>query len=230
MASSIAVPDIQELPELPYGAAKRLIAELTAAKVDLDSVLRNTTRHLWAQALDGVAGTNPYVTAAAQSITLPDNAKCIPNNAGVGIIIQAAWARAGSGTLGPLSPVVTQTPTAVQVGSSWSGDLLFNATSAWTSVDIAYVPMRYDVVEATYTCTAGTGVVAGLPTGIIFILEAEILVGGATGKKIVAVPLATAPATGLASLSLGKTGVFFAIADAATSVRLKLGVVPAINL
>lgn len=180
------------------------------------------------------ANSNPYVQQSLPVITLPDNAKVLGGNGGntVSLVVPATnfgqgWARAGSGTLGPLAG--NASVGASQYAATASGDLVFNATDAWTSVDIGYLPNRYDVVNATYTCTSGSGVVAGLPTGIIFILEAEVLVGGSTGGKIVFFPNSTAPSAGQCRLSLGKTGVFFAIADAATSVRLKLGVIPASN-
>ncbi len=99
---------------------------------------------------------------------------------------------------------------------------------------MTYLPERQDIQAGNFVCVAGTGVVtltgaAAVAGALISVLEAEVLVGGVTGKCIVTAAAATAPTTGLCRMALGKTGVFFCIADAATSVRLKLGVVPAAN-
>ncbi len=171
-----------------------------------------------------LATINPYVVATAFTITLPDNAKAhaFPDS----LTGEAAWIRTGSAGVGRVTPVATSNaaPATTQCMVSPTGDLLFNgATDAPTSVDAIYQVERQVVTEGTYVCTPGTGVVAGLPSNIISILEAEVLAGGTLGKCIVQIPAAAAPATGLAGLNLAKSGVFFCIADAATSVRLKLG-------
>ena len=62
------------------------------------------------------------------------------------------------------------------------------------------------------------------------LLEAEGLVGTVVEKKIVLVPAAGAPATHNARLDVAKANVQFAVADALTSVRVKLAVVPAVDL
>lgn len=201
----------------------------TTVQGQLDSIKRSLPIHRRAVA-SSAPGTNLYVNATPRVITLADNAKCVqnPNGAGLGVV-SPAWARAGTGTLGQLTQQVSQTPGAGRIAVSNTGDILLNETDAYTSVDFSYLPERYDVVNTTYVCTPGTGVVAGLPSGMIFILEAEVMAGGSTGAKIVDPPAASAPAAGRANLTLGKTGVFFAVADAATSVRLKLGVIPAVD-
>ncbi len=216
------------------GALAEVKAIVDAGQLETDTAeshLRNLPIHLRAVEPDA-AGSNPYVNATPLVITLPDVAKA-NQPVGTGLPATAfgnAYARAGTGTLGPLAGANSQTPSAGQYSVSPTGDFLFNPTDAFTSVDVSYFPERYDVVEATYSCTAGTGVVGGLPSGIIFILEAEALVGSVTGECKVGFPASTAPTTGAARLSLGKTGVFFCIADAVTSVRLKLGVIPEINI
>ncbi len=221
--------------KLQRGADEQVMQSIMRSGVSLATAgilasdVRNIPIHLRAVSTDAPAA-NPYVNATPNSITLPENAKCISQTLTPPTAFGNAWARAGSGTLGSLTGGSSQTPAGGAYGVSPTGDLLFNQTDNWTSIDFAYMPERYDVVSGTYSCTAGSGVVAGLPSGLIFILEAEALAGGVTGKCIVGTPAATAPATGAARLSLGKTGVFFCIADAVTSVRLKLGVVPAVQL
>ncbi len=171
------------------------------------------------------AAVNPYVIATAMSIILPDGAKAhaFPDS----LTGEAAWIRTGSAGIGRVTAVATANtaPATTTCMVAPNGDLLFNnATDAPTSVDVYYQPERQNIVSANYVVTPGTGVVAGLPANIISILEAEALVGGVTGKCVVQIPAAAAPATGLAGLNLAKTGVFFCIADAVTSCRLKLGV------
>ncbi len=171
-----------------------------------------------------LAAVNPYVIATAMSIILPDNAKAHGYDT---TSKQGGWIRTGSAGIGGLSNVATANtaPATTTMMVAPNGDLLFNnATDAPTLVDAYYEAENQNVVSGNFVCTPGTGVVAGLPTGIVSILEAEVLVGGVTGKCIVNIPAAAAPATGLANLDLAKAGVFFCIADAATSVRLKLGV------
>jgi len=94
----------------------------------------------------GVAATNPYVLAAAESITLPDDAKC-------GWLF-GAYARAGTGTKAQLTvdnnvpeKFSGSEPAAGHVAVAPSGDLLFNHVDAWTSVDVLYMPMKYAVME-----------------------------------------------------------------------------------
>ncbi len=174
-------------------------------------------------AAPAAAAANPYLSATPLSITLPDDAKAAQ--------IISAYARAGTGTKGPLTVSTSQTPAAGSVGISNSGDLILNETDAFTSVDITYTPERQECVEVTVPCIAASGV-AAIPAyltarGVVTLMEAEILVGTLTGAKIVTAPAATAPATTIARLNFAKTSVFFAVADAATSVRLKLGVASA---
>ncbi len=202
------------------------------------SIKRNLPIHLHAVPRASVAGTVNqitsagaylYVSATPDVIVLPDNAKC-GGISSLGGAFGFNWGRAGTATAGEIVITSPGPPSAGHLSVSPTGDIFLNAADAWTSVDISYLPQRYDVVNAVYSCTPGSGVVAGLPSGIIFILEAEALVGGVIGKNIVVAPAAAAPTTRQAGLSLSKAGVFFCIADAVTSVRLKLGVIPAVNI
>ena len=179
-------------------------------------------------ALDGAAATNPYVVAAAQSITLPDDAK-------VGYLL-AAYARAGTGTKGVLT-VDHQTPEASgdaqpaagHVDVAASGDLIFHAADAWTKVDLLYIPAKYDTKELTLPVVTNA---LTLPTQLgdaVALLEVEALVGTSVGKKIIDV-VGTAVAAGHAAFSLDKLTVNFQATDAVTSARVKFGVKPALDL
>ncbi len=197
-------------------------------QIKIGSHLRAMPTQIIGAKLDGAAATNPYVVAAAQSITLPDDAKC-------GFIL-SAWARAGTGTKGPLTietdGVADLEPGAHSIGQSATGDLLFLHTDAYTSVDVMYVPAKYDVVEATLPVIASTGVCA-FPVSWanpMFILEAEALVGSVTGKCIIDPPVATQATTKHASLLLTKASMLFTIADAVTSARVKLAIAPGTDM
>lgn len=193
----------------------------------------NTTLRAKAPLGAGAAAQYPYtIQAGAGTWALPDDAKAV-----VGI---SAYARAGTGTLGVLTydGVEATAPAAGHWAISPSGDVVFNSTDAWTSVDVVYTPQKQDVVELVgIGVTSGTGVCT-LPTtqngvsppNYVSMLEAEALAGTTTGKKVVGLPVAAAPSTGLAALNTNKLSVFFATADAVTSARLKLGVASKIDI
>ena len=203
-----------------------------------DRILRSLPIRLFGVALDGPVGTNPYVTPAAQSLTLPDNAKILVAGAGGAAIatpFMGMFARSGAGTIGPIliGTFALAGPVARSYCMSPSGDILFNSADAWTSIDVTYFPELQDVVSVVCPVTPGTGVVtlpAGL-SGLVSILESEALTGGVVGKHQIMVPVANyflsaALTTGQACLAAGKQGVSVCPADAVTNVRLKLGVIP----
>jgi hypothetical protein len=162
------------------------------------------------------AVASPYALAAELVVALPEDAK-----AGT---IFSAYARAGTGTLGPLSVVVGATPVAGQIAVAPSGDIATAVADAWTSLDVTYLPEKYDTMELTLPVVADVLVLPApaLTAGAVFMLEAESL-AGAPGKKIVLAPGAV-PAAGQAALSLDKLTVVFAAADVVTSARVKLAV------
>jgi len=192
------------------------------------SVVRSMPTQRRSVALDGAAGTNKYVVAAAQSITLPEDAKC-------GYLL-AAYARAGTGTKGVLTidhntPEASgdAQPAAGHIDVAGSGDLLFHAADAWTKVDFLYIPAKYDVQELTLLVASNA---LTLPTSLgdaVSLLEVESMAGTLTGKLIIDV-VGTAVATGHAAFSLDKLTVNFAGADAVTSARVKFGTKPKIDL
>lgn len=170
------------------------------------------------------AAANPYAIATIQTITLPDDAKAAT--------IYNAYGRVNTGGVvaGPLTidtPAATA-PATLHCKILPTGDIALLATDGWTQVDVEYLPAKYDVVEVTLPVVAASGLCA-LPAavtgpGAIILMEAEALVGTLVGKKLVVAPAASAPATTLAGFDLAKLNVFFAIADAVTSCRLKLAV------
>jgi len=133
------------------------------------------------------------------------------------------------GVTGELTPVLYGvTPATGEIAVAPNGDIVVLAADAITSVDVLYLPDRGDSFEATLPVDPATGVCA-MPAnivarGLILLTEAEVLVGGSTGKKIILVPGAS-PAAGRANLDVAKTQVQFAIADAVTSARVKVTVV-----
>ncbi len=192
------------------------------------SSLGGSPIHLRAAA-PAAAASSPYVNQTPLPLILPDNAKAC-QSVGTGAISSAfgnAYARVstgGAGTLGELASTNTQTPAAGQWAVTPTGDLLFNQVDAFTSVDVGYLPDNYNIVDANFVVTPGTGVVAGLPANMIFCLRADSLAGGVVSPMIVGFPNTTAPAAGNFRLDLGKLGAFFAIADAITSCHLVLAV------
>jgi hypothetical protein len=167
---------------------------------------------------------NPYVTAGLQVLTLPDDAKAD--------VISRAYARTGTGTKGPLTVVASDSyagdPGAHSIVVSPTGDLVFHAADAYTSVDVAYEPMKYDIKELTLP--APTSGVVPLPTvdvaaGVVFIAEAEGNFGLAGDTNLVVNLPGTAAATGKAALDLAKANVVLNAGDNFTQVRVKYGVI-----
>lgn len=176
------------------------------------------------------AAANPYIggVAVGQSIQLPDDAK--------GLTLLRAYARGGTGTHGPLVVDAPDSwagaPAARHVAISPSGDLVFHAADAWTNVDVAYEPEKYDTFEVTLAVPASGILPLPAPyvvSGVVILMEAEAITGTVTGKAKIGLP-GTAAATAEASLDLAKANVVFLAADAVTQARVKFGVVPAVDV
>lgn len=173
------------------------------------------------------AAANPYVLAAAQCVTLPDDAKAAS--------ITKAYARAGTGTKGPLTidgsgdSFSGSEPAAGHIAIAPNGDILVNHTDAWTSIDFVYVPEKYDIIEQTMNVASNAIALPTTQGKALFLLEVEVTAGTATGKKIVDVP-GTSSAAGHASLDLAKANVTFNAADGATMARVKWGVYSAADV
>ena len=171
-----------------------------------------------------VPTTDPYAGLSTVSIFLPDDAKAAQ--------ILSAYARAGTGTLGPLMVEATgSTLAAGQCMVSPDGNINFYAADAWTSVDVVYRAESQDVIELTLPCVSG---VVTLPTaavgaGAVTLMEAQ-RADTSTAQLVVLSPSNSAPSTGDANLNLAKTEVLLHVADAATSVRVKLGIANAVDL
>lgn len=173
------------------------------------------------------APANPYVGATLQALTLPDDAKA--NS------IFRAFARTGTATATELAAqAYGTTPGTGQIAVAPNGDIVTLAADAWTNVDVVYLPEKCDAIELTLPVVPGTGVCA-LPAavtalGVVAMFEAEALAGTLTGKKIILVPGSAAPATTLAKLDLAHSQAKFAVADAVTSCRVKLGIASSIDV
>ena len=126
-------------------------------------------------------------------------------------------------------------PGAGHIGVSPSGDIVANATDAWTSLDVTYIPDHNDCIEyAALSVVAASGIcalpVAATTQGVVMLMEAESLAGTVTGKFAILPPSASNPgATKQCNLTAIKTGVLFKASDAVTSARIKLGLVSAVN-
>jgi hypothetical protein len=173
----------------------------------------------------------------------------LPDDAKASYLLRAIAFAGTSATLGELTIDAPATalafayagPAAGHVAVMPSGDIAANATDAWTSIDVIYVPEKQDVAEYTITVVAGTGVgvlpalvtttpTGSYPVGVVMLMEAEILAGATTGKCAVIGPSGSVPTTTKqANLNFAKTQVQFRIADSVTSARVKLGIVSAVN-
>lgn len=167
--------------------------------------------------------------AAVHSIKLPDHAKAAA--------ILNATAIAGGGAPGQLviaTPFMTAATAATNINISESGDLTFAAADAWTSVDVLYVPAKFEVRTVQLPVVAATGIMA-LPAsitsqGVVTILDATANTAGVPGVKAVTAPGVVPVAAGTVNLDLAKTQVQFVIADAVTLATVKLGLVPSVNV
>lgn len=195
---------------------------------------------------ESTTGANPAVSPGANLFgQLPDDAKAS--------VILRATAMTGAGTLGELTvntPAQNVTafgtagtgPIAGNIGLSPSGDIVTNTADAWTSLDVWYLPEQVDVFELVLVPVAGVVTlpnlcnlpgtfVANTVPAAVLLMEAEILTGTATGKVALLSPSNAVTATTLqANLNLAKTQVLFRVADAPTSVRLKLGLCRTCNV
>lgn len=180
-----------------------------------------------------VPAASPYTLGTTLAVVLPDNAKATA-------ILRAHVRASTSVALGPLVPdqVIEGAPAGGHIGISPSGDIVTLASDGVTDLDVTYEPLKVDVVEYNQLpVVPGTGVVT-MPGAIldaqgrsmlVILMEAEALAGGTAGKKIVDVAGA-ATSAGKARLTAAKDGVSFAVADAVTSCRVKLGLIPAVDV
>lgn len=189
--------------------------------LEIGSVLRALPTFLRRKASAADAG----VLATLLSLVLPDDAK--------GLNILRAYARAGTGTLGELAvQTYGTTPAAGQIAVAPNGDIVTLAADAYTDIDVVYQPDKYDIAEvtlpvATHVLTLPTQLTA---RGAILLLDATATVGTSTGRKIILVPGAGAPAAGQARLNLAKTTVTFAAADAVTQATVKVAIVARVDV
>lgn len=150
-----------------------------------------------------------------------------PADGSQALTILRATARAG-GVTGELNidPFGT-TPGTGDIAVAPNGSIVTLASDAITDLDVVYVPDRGDVVELELPVVVATGA-CPLPAQVtdrkvIALLEAEVLTGAVTGRKLILIPASSAPATAQARLSLPKTTVHFNTAtDAPTRARVKL--------
>jgi hypothetical protein len=206
------------------GANPTPLADMLRA-VKIGSVLRALPTELNGKAPLAVT-VDPYVAAAAIALSMPDDAKAA--------FLFRGYGRAGTAT--PIELVVdaAQTgaaanPAANHVGISPNGDLVFHGADAWTSVDLLYLPGKYDVVELTLP-VVGSSMAIPATFKAMYLFEAEVTVGVVVGKKIIDGP-ATATALGHVELDAAKANVIFNAGDVvAGTARVKFGVYSATDV
>lgn len=175
--------------------------------------LNQTKRKLNPTAL----GVGSYTLATLHALRVPDRSRAA--------VVHRATVRAG-GVTGELTPVAYgATPTTGQIAVAPNGDIVVLAADAITDMDLVYTPERGEVLETTFPVVSN---VLTFPTagpwarGVSLLLEAEGLVGTATGKKIVVVPGNGATSAGQAKLNLAKATVIFNGTDAITRARVRV--------
>lgn len=188
-------------------------------KIKIGQTLRQDVKTTRRKLNPDAAATNPEDLATLDSIVLPDNAKAA--------FILRAYGRTGTAGTGEMTVAARHAvPTTGQVAISPAGNLVFLPADILLDVDVEYLAERGDVFE-----TADLPVVSDvltLPTalttkGVLVLLEANVKVGGVTGRKIILTPGGT-PATGQAALDVAKTQVDFFAGDA-TSASVKVLIV-----
>lgn len=157
------------------------------------------------------------------TIQLPNDAKAQ--------VIKYAYARAGTGTKGPLTVVAYGTiPSAGEIAVSPDGDIVTAAADAWTLVDVAYIPLYGELVEDLELDVSSNA--ATFPTRyadkVLSVVSATALEGTSTGRKYVDLPGA-ALAAGECALALNKNTLNFKNTDAVTSCKVSFLVYPSVN-
>jgi len=181
------------------------------------SMLRALTTYLFGK-LPVVGG--PYVGALNPALVFAPDAKALS--------VVTAYAKAGTGTLGPLAASATTPPAAGKYFLTPTGDLVFAIADAWTSVDVTYIPQKGDVVELYLPVVANA---AAIPAqyAALTLIECDAIAGLVVTPKVIDAP-GTAVAAGQAALDLGKHNVEFNAADAVVQCRVKFLAVPAIDV
>ena len=158
-------------------------------------------------------------------------ALALPSDAKAASIVRAT-VRAG-GVTGELTPVAYGvTPATGEVAVGPNGDIVTLAADAITDMDVVYMPEKCDVVDLTLPVATHILTIPSTFTakGVVLLMEVTATVGSSTGKKIVLVPGAGAPAAGQARLNIAKSTITFAAADAVTEASVKIGVASAADV
>jgi hypothetical protein len=124
------------------------------------------------------------------------------------------------------------TPATGEIAVAPNGDIVTLAADAITDLDVTYLPEKYDVSEVTLPVATHVLTIPATFTakGVVLLLEAVANAGTTTGKKILLVPGAGAPAAGQARLNVAKSTVTFAVADAVTNATIKFATSAAVDV
>lgn len=190
------------------------LADLLQGKFHIGDILR------WlpvALRRKSASAAGPYNLATVAPVTGQDVAAPASE-------VTSAYARAG-GVTGPLTVVAAgTTPATGQIAVAPNGAIVTLLADAITDLDVNYQVEAGDVLEREFQVVSDA---IALPTdittkGCVLLMEVEATAGTATGKKIILVPGAGAPAAGQARLNVAKTTITFAAADAVTKARVKM--------
>lgn len=162
-------------------------------------------------------GADPNELATLDVLRLPDEGRAAT--------ILRAFARTGTAGTGEMTVAAPgATPATGEIAVSPSGNIVTLAADAITDVDVSYMPERGDSFEGTFDVASDVLTIPTSITGrkVVSLLDVEATEGTATGRKVILVPGAGAPAAGQARLNVAKTTVTFAGADAVTRARVVL--------
>lgn len=199
-------------------AGPNTLADLLRS-IGLGDVLAGVPQTVRKFSMDG-AGASPYNVATLDAMGLPANQRAS--------VIHRAYARAG-GVTGPLTIVARgTTPATGEIGVAPNGDIVTLGTDAITDLDVQYLPDGGEVVETVLPVASDSLALPAAFTakGVVLLVECEAVEGTATGKKIVLIEGAGAPAAGACRLNAARTAVAFAAADAVTRARVKVVLAP----
>lgn len=183
-----------------------------------DILAGNTVHHL--RRKDPAASS--YVDSSLLAVVLPGASKGCAVLRGTSLV---------GGVTGELTPVAYGvTPGTGEIAVAPNGDIVTLAADAITSLDVSYVPERGAEVELILAVDPATGF-CEIPQryvdrGVILLTEAEVTEGTLAQAMEILVPASSAPASTNARLSLPKSRVHFAVADAATKARIKILIAP----
>lgn len=190
-------------------------------KLDLGALLRSQINQVFRMK---TPAADVHNLATVASLGLVSRGMCAAE-------VTRAYARAttAAGTLGTLAIQAPEaTPADAQIAVAPNGDIVTLLASAYTNVDVEFVPARGEVVTlSAQTVTANVYTIPAEYTarGVVYLMSAQgITALGVQTDKIIIAP--GAPAATQAALAVNKGSVNFNAADAVATCNVTLLVVP----